>query len=88
METARFSETLASTNQSKWRLNPKVYHQNNHPSVDVRIVDCEAGWALGGYKRQFSPEESGSISLRKVGICLQIYKAPQLVTPTSVCWPQ
>jgi hypothetical protein len=27
METASFSETLASTNQFTWHLNPKEHHQ-------------------------------------------------------------
>jgi hypothetical protein len=38
METARFSETLASINQSTWRLNPKD-HQNHHCHENLKARD-------------------------------------------------
>jgi hypothetical protein len=36
METAHFSKTLASTNQSTQHLNPKDNHQNHHPHENLK----------------------------------------------------
>jgi hypothetical protein len=41
METAHFSEMLASTNQSTWQLNPKVHHQKC-----VTVVCVPFRWAI------------------------------------------
>jgi hypothetical protein len=35
METARFSETLASATQYVRRRNPKDHHKNRHPSENL-----------------------------------------------------
>jgi ribosomal protein S30 len=45
MEAGRFSETLASTNQSTWRLNPKEHHhyfhrRENLKSYKLNTVKC------------------------------------------------
>jgi hypothetical protein len=39
METARFSETLASTNQSTRRLNLKELHQKGHKELTHSVID-------------------------------------------------
>jgi hypothetical protein len=36
METARFSETLESTNKSTRRLNPKLHNQNCHSRENLK----------------------------------------------------
>jgi hypothetical protein len=37
MDTESFSETLASTNQSTWRFNPKDHHQNFHRRENLKF---------------------------------------------------
>jgi hypothetical protein len=44
METVRFSETLASTNQSTRRLNPKEHHQSNVASFEINPVAETNSW--------------------------------------------
>jgi hypothetical protein len=36
METERFSETLASTTQSTWRLKLKEHYQNRHSRENIK----------------------------------------------------